>query len=111
MLPPVCGVCPGWNEWTRWFPHSRTTPSNSCCNSGSIATAQRAILPPEALGGEAVPAYRGYCVDPTTWDGSDVFLPDGTTLLLAVERVANALREFHLTNVLIRPADEVEHIS
>jgi hypothetical protein len=51
--------------------------------------------------------YSSLYYDPGTWDGSDLFAPEGTSFVFAVPSVANAMRAYRLTNVRLRIASEV----
>lgn len=45
----------------------------------------------------------GMYFDPDTWDGSDFFVPDGTTAVCVVSGVKEALEESAFTNVALTP--------
>jgi hypothetical protein len=38
-----------------------------------------------------MPAWKGFCPDPGTWDGSDLFIPEGTTFTCVTASVRDAL--------------------
>jgi hypothetical protein len=53
------------------------------------------------------PPHRWFTwFDPETWDGSDLFAPQGTAVRLITRRVAEALRKAKLTNLRIVPLRE-----
>jgi len=59
-------------------------------------------------GGTALPGWRGFHFDPSTWDGSDLFLPEGARLLFVVEAVKNALQKAGLSNLSLERITEIE---
>ena len=52
----------------------------------------------------------GLYFDSSTWDGNDVFLPEGTSFVFATEKVKSAVEEAGLTNVAFTPLDSVSQI-
>jgi hypothetical protein len=46
-------------------------------------------------------AARGRYFDPETWDGSDIFSPEGTAHLIVTESAKLALEEARATNWLL----------
>ncbi|TSE05418.1 hypothetical protein [Aquimarina algiphila] len=50
-------------------------------------------------------SFKGVKFDPETWDGSDIFFPEGTTALTITPRIKKILEENNITNI------EIEHIS
>ncbi len=68
-----------------------------------------AILPP-VPGGQAVPGMRGWCFDPQSWDGSDVFSPEGAAAFCVTEAVADVLLTSGLTGMRIERMSEIEEV-
>lgn len=66
------------------------------------------MLPPAAPGGRPTPGLRGLRFDPSTWDGSDVFRPERTQLVIVTADVAEALRRAKLTNLRVEAVDDIE---
>ena len=64
-------------------------------------------LPPAVPEGEAQPHRIGLRFHPETWDGSDVFTPEGTAHVFVAQRVRDALVEAKVTNMTLRPLTEV----
>jgi len=64
--------------------------------------------PPRFSGGNEYEAYMGLYFAPGTWDGSDVFLAEGTGYIFVTERIAQAIKEAKLTNVRLIPQEEME---
>jgi hypothetical protein len=60
-----------------------------------------ALLQPMAPGGEPVEGWRGLLFDPETWDGSDIFSPEGTAHLIVSQSVKHALEEAQASNWLL----------
>jgi hypothetical protein len=54
-----------------------------------------------------MPALRGLYFDEETWDGSDLFLLEGTRLLLVTDKVRGAVEAAGLSGFEFVPADEV----
>lgn len=78
--------------------------------SGPIddASSEAMILPPADPTRRPLRRWRGLFFDPRTWDGSDVFLADGSLWVFVTERVAEAVRSANLSNVELRTASEIE---
>ena len=64
------------------------------------------LLPPPVPEEQAMYAEIGMYFDPGTWDGSDIFMPEGTLAVCVVERVKQALEERKLTNIEFTPLSE-----
>lgn len=77
------------------------------CGPIDEARAERAILKPPP-GGQAIVGRRGFPLDLDTWDGSDLFMPEGTTLIVVVEPVKKALKKVGATNVRLEDLSRVE---
>lgn len=71
---------------------------------------QRVVLPPLAPGGQSMPGFRGLCFDPATWDGSDVFTPEGYAGIFVVKAVVDAFAETGISNVSVQRASDIERI-
>ena len=67
--------------------------------------------PPPVTGGQEAYVWVGFAFDPASWDGSDVFRPEGTRLTFVTEKVGRALNRGRLLNVHAVPFDEVERLS
>lgn len=50
----------------------------------------------------------GLYFDPTTWDGSDFFVPEGTAFIFVSKRVHDIIETSGLTNVYMRSIVEIE---
>lgn len=76
-----------------------------CCGSINYGESRRLerIYP-----GGVFPVWRGLYFDPVTWDGSDLFMADGSGFKFVVEAVKDALQEANVKNVLFEPLEEVE---
>ena len=68
------------------------------------------MLPPSVPGGEAVPGTRGWCFEPDTWDGSDVFTPEGSASFCVTEPVADVLRISGLRGLRLERMSDIEMI-
>ncbi len=61
-------------------------------------------------------SVKGLEVDPGTWDGCDVFRPDGTDFVVVSDRAAALLRDMNLVNVHLEDIEKlmrtvpVEHV-
>lgn len=67
-------------------------------------------IPPPVPEGEAMPHRIGLRFRPDTWDGSDVFTPDGTAFVFVTERVRDALVTAKVTNISLTRLTEVEQL-
>lgn len=76
---------------------------------GPIDTSRCARVWRQAIpGGKHYLAWFGMYFDPTTWDGSDLFCPDGSSHVIATSRVKIALERATLTNVAFIALPDVE---
>ena len=50
--------------------------------------------------------YVGLAFDTSTWDGSDLFLLEGTTFVIGTAKVTNAIKNSGLTNIECIPLAE-----
>ena len=77
--------------------------------SGPIddALSERVTLPPPVPGAPGGPGLRGLYFEPDTWDGSDVFAPEGTTLTFMTQDVSRAIERLKPTNTLIQRLSEI----
>jgi hypothetical protein len=71
---------------------------------------ESAIRPPPVRGGHSGRVLRGLCFDPESWDGSDIFMPEGYAGTFVVEAVKDALEEAAVSNVEFRRLSEIERI-
>jgi len=53
------------------------------------------------------PYLKGVYIDETTWDGSDIFIPEGTGYICIMEAVHEALKPLNLTNIEFQPISEI----
>jgi hypothetical protein len=63
---------------------------------------------PPVPGGEAYLAWVGLYFDPSTWDGSDFVLPEGTGFIIVTARVKEAIERAKVSNVRLERLTEVE---
>lgn len=56
---------------------------------------QERLVPEGPIG----PIYYGLYFDEDSWDGSDLFLPEGTSYFIVVEQVRKALLDAKITNI------------
>ncbi len=68
------------------------------------------ILPPASPNGLAVAGTRGWCFEPDTWDGSDVFTPEGAAAFCVTEPVADALRTAGISGLRLERMFEIEMV-
>jgi hypothetical protein len=55
--------------------------------------------------------WRGMYFDERTWDGSDVFAPEGTAFAFATDKAKQTLDEIRATNIEIVALQDVERLS
>lgn len=58
--------------------------------------------------GGVFPYWRGVRFDPSTWDGSDLFMPEDSTWILVTEEVKRAFDRAKVRNVLFQRVTEFE---
>lgn len=56
------------------------------------------------------PVLRGLYFDPSTWDGSDIFLPASTTFKIAISPVKELFEDLRVKNISFTRLDEVEQM-
>jgi hypothetical protein len=71
---------------------------------------ERVVIPPPVPEGRARGGWRGLYFSPSSWDGSDVFIPDGTTYVIVTDEVRAAVEDAQLTNVRFTRLPEFERI-
>lgn len=59
-------------------------------------------------GGMAVPGWRGFYFDPASWDGHDLFVPEGTGQIFVVERAKEVMERAELSNIQLQRITEIE---
>ena len=69
------------------------------------------VLPPPVPDGNPVPGTRGWCFEPGTWDGSDVFTPQGAGAFCVTADLAEILRGSGLTGLSLTRMSEIETIN
>jgi hypothetical protein len=69
---------------------------------------ERIMLRPPVPTGRSMPGLRGMCFRPDTWDGSDIFTPEGFAAVFVVERVKEALETAGITNITLERVSEIE---
>jgi hypothetical protein len=72
------------------------------------AKSQQVIKPPRKPGGQGKRWRRGLFFAPESWDGSDIFIPEGSAWLLVTDRVKEAITDAGLTNIEFQRVTEVE---
>lgn len=55
--------------------------------------------------------WFGLYFDQDSWDGADIFVPEGTGITVVVERVKEAMERAIVTNVVFRPLTECRNAS
>jgi hypothetical protein len=78
------------------------------CGPIDDSLSEEVVLPPPVPGGRSRRGLRGICFAPDSWDGSDVFTPDGTAFSFVVRRVKDVLEEAAVTNVAFHRLSEVD---
>ncbi|MFQ5423999.1 MAG: hypothetical protein ACE5F9_08465 [Phycisphaerae bacterium] len=81
------------------------------CGPIDDARSRPAIQPPAVPAGRPRPIWIGLYFDPATWDGSDIFLPQGNEGTFVTRPVKMSLEEAKATNVYFRPLTEMENMS
>lgn len=56
------------------------------------------------------PIWMGLYFDLSTWDGSDIFMPEGTGHIIVTERVRESIMTARLTNIALTPLPNVERV-
>jgi hypothetical protein len=57
------------------------------------------------------PVWKGLYFDEDTWDGSDLFAPQGTAFFFATRQVKDVLEKISATNFQIKPLKDIERVS
>jgi hypothetical protein len=69
-----------------------------CAGAIDKARAEKIIIPPAVRGGEAFPGFKGLNFKDDYWDGSDIFCPAETALIIVTEEVKHSMEELRMTN-------------
>lgn len=80
------------------------------CGPIDDSMSRRVLSAPATPAGRPVWALRGLYFDPTTWDGADIFVAEGSALVFLVEDVKRALERASVRNFSFKCATEVERI-
>jgi hypothetical protein len=78
------------------------------CGPIDDALSEEIMISPRGPSGRPMPGLRGICWQPDTWDGSDIFAPEGSARICVVEDVKVALEHAGVTNVEFRQLSDVE---
>lgn len=78
--------------------------------AGSIdwSMAWKKNIPPRGPGGIPSHVWVGMYFNPSSWDGSDIFVPGDTFYKIVTERVMKALIKAKVTNFVFKPLTEFE---
>lgn len=68
------------------------------------------VLVPAYPGGPDAVARRGMYFKERSWDGSDVFAPEGTTLVFLTQPVRDAIAALNPTNALLERLTEIDQL-
>ncbi len=69
------------------------------CGPIDDSRSQPRLSPPPCPGGRWSRKWCGLYFDESTWDGNDFFVPDGTTMIMAVEPVKEVMESEYVSNV------------
>ena len=79
------------------------------CGRVEWERSERVILPAPVPGGRTTGGWRGLYFSPSSWDGSDIFVPnDGSTFVIVTDEVRAAAEDARLTNVRFARLTEFE---
>lgn len=70
---------------------------------------KRTLTPPRVPGAPSYYAHVGLYFDPNTWDGSDIFCPEGTYQTFVTERVKQTIEQASITNATFSKITEMEN--
>lgn len=92
----------------KYVPDLHGLKTTGRCGSIDNSRSQPEWRPPRAKGGMAYRVWVGLYCDSQTWDGSDLFMPLDTALILVREPVKASLERAGITNVRFVRATEFE---
>lgn len=81
---------------------------NGRCGPIDDSLSQRITLPPPVAGGRSAPGLLGLCFKPESWDGSALFVAEGSTSVFVTEPVKDALERARITNVAFHRLSDIE---
>jgi hypothetical protein len=81
------------------------------CGAIDDAQSEPRICAPPVPQGRWSRKWFGLYFDQDSWDGADIFAPEGTGLTVVVEGVKEAMERAMVTNVLFRPLTECRNAS
>lgn len=64
---------------------------------------------PKKMPGGVFPYFKGYLFDPTSWDGSHFFSPEGTGPIFVTQPVHDVMRSEKVKNVAYQPITEMDY--
>jgi hypothetical protein len=108
----------GWNSYPvkllnkkgRLIPGYHGFAVTGQCGSVDNSKSQRVLkLIPKHPEGQ-MPVWIGLYFDPSTWDGTDIFRPNGTVHTFVVEKVKEAFEQAKITNVRFKKLTEIERL-
>jgi hypothetical protein len=80
------------------------------CVPTDPTAAREALAPPPNRRGQSTLVRQGLYFDPATWDGSDLFVPEGTGWIIVMEPVKEALTRARVTNIGFGRLTEIEQM-
>ncbi len=80
------------------------------CGPIDNSKSERKTIPAKWPAVQAIPAWYGLYFDLSTWDGRDLFMPEGTGYIFITEAVKSALEEAKLSNLHFDKLTDVERL-
>lgn len=78
------------------------------CGPLDATRSQEAIRPPISPHGNAYPVREGLYFEESSWDGSDIFRPEGTGFVICTDAVRRCLTKSKMKNLRFEPLTEFE---
>jgi hypothetical protein len=111
------GVLSGFSGWTTYpvevygkrgelIPGYHGLAVTGRCGPIDYTKSTPRVCEPPIPGGGRSRQWFGLCFDEKTWDGSDIFVPEGTHMNVVVEAVKVALEKAKITNIEFEPLSE-----
>lgn len=81
------------------------------CGPIDDSKSREVVIPPKSPKGKPRKGLMGLYFDQESWDGSDIFSPEGTGFVFVTEKVKLALEEAEVSNLIFKAITEIENMT
>ena len=76
------------------------------CGILDFSKSEKVMMPPLGPKGKSIEGLKGLYFEPDSWDGADIFTPEGTKLIFVKEKVKKLFEENSITNITFKKITE-----